>query len=164
MTASLHHAQPVLAAAINAGFRESGVQSLKNLEDGNAFPMVAVRSAGLGFESLVGFWDDGDGGKGEERGGKVLSLVDEKYLELLVELGNERFVANGERIERFRSGLMSFRRDELKWENADARRERKRKEGLERKGLEAKSGAIANGVLKQSDHDAADILAGMIFE
>ncbi len=68
MTASLHHAQPIVAAAINAGFRESGVQSLKNLSDGNAFPMVAVRSAGLRVESLVGVCYDHDrvceGGKG----------------------------------------------------------------------------------------------------
>ncbi|KAL8875598.1 MAG: hypothetical protein Q9192_009023, partial [Flavoplaca navasiana] len=42
-TASLSHAAPILSAAISAGFRESGVQSLKNLTDPNAIPMVAVR-------------------------------------------------------------------------------------------------------------------------
>ncbi|KAL8879587.1 MAG: hypothetical protein Q9192_008200, partial [Flavoplaca navasiana] len=40
-TASLSHAAPILSAAISAGFRESGVQSLKNLSDPNAIPMVA---------------------------------------------------------------------------------------------------------------------------
>ncbi|KAL2042679.1 hypothetical protein N7G274_004438 [Stereocaulon virgatum] len=54
MAASLYHAQPILTAAINAGFRESGIQSLKNLDDANAFPMVAIRTAGLALESIVG--------------------------------------------------------------------------------------------------------------
>src|SRR5271170_7368875 len=54
MAASLKHAQPVLAAAINAGFRESGVLSLRNLDDPDACPMIAIRTAGLGLESIIG--------------------------------------------------------------------------------------------------------------
>ena len=55
MTASLQHAKPLLSATINSGFRESGVQSLKNLDDQNACPMVAVRTAGLKLEAIVGY-------------------------------------------------------------------------------------------------------------
>ena len=166
MTASLHHAQPILAAAINAGFRESGVQSLKNLNDGNASPMVAVRTAGLGFESLIGFLDEGMGdGEESDGSGELLSLVDERYLELLLELANERFAANEDRIERFRDGLVIAKKDEVAWENADVRRERKRKEGLERKrNLEAERVVEEYGGSDPGEQDGAGILVGMDFD
>lgn len=133
MTASLHHAQPILAAAINAGFRESGIQSLKNLEDSNAFPMVAIRTAGLAFESLIGFIpnrtpDQEDGTEIEEHINRVVS---EEYLELLVNISDERFKTNEERIQRFEQDL--FNRDECRgqtWEDGKSRQERKRAEGL----------------------------------
>ncbi|KAF7508472.1 hypothetical protein GJ744_009185 [Endocarpon pusillum] len=57
MTASLHHAKPLLSAAINSGFRESGVQSLKNLDNPNACPMVAIRTAGLGLEAIIALFE-----------------------------------------------------------------------------------------------------------
>ena len=138
MAASLHHVQPILTAAINAGFRESGVQSLKNLDDANSFPMVAIRSSGLALESIVGVIS--------EKGGNdtchadqnddckmVDSIVTEEYLELLVNLANERFTTNTERVERFESGL--FRQEArrcMAWEDREARKERKRAEGLEK--------------------------------
>ncbi|KAL9119987.1 MAG: hypothetical protein Q9187_003463, partial [Circinaria calcarea] len=98
MAASLRHAQPILSAAINAGFRESGVQSLKNLDDLSSFPMVAVRSSGLALASLVGFIN--------EDSGAVQSIVDEGYLKILLNIANERFGANAERIQRFRTNLL----------------------------------------------------------
>ncbi|KAL8644038.1 MAG: hypothetical protein Q9210_007451 [Variospora velana] len=142
-TASLAHAAPILSAAISAGFRESGVQSLKNLTDPNALPMVAVRSAGLGFESTIGVVREGapasdgltNGEPGKEQQEEVvMALVDEQYLEMLVEIANERFVANTERIRRFEKLLFkaSNRKDD-EWEEKDARQDRKRKEGLRRK-------------------------------
>ena len=135
MTASLHHAGPVLSAAINAGFRESGVQSLKNLDDTNAFPMVAVRTSGLAFESLIGGLDEDKG-----IGAEILSLVDEGYLETLLELGNERFLANTERIERFQKELFRCQTKDLgMWEDKNQRRERKRAEGLKRQQEQAQS-------------------------
>ena len=142
MTASLHHAQPILAAAINAGFRESGIQSLKNLEDPNAFPMVAIRSAGLAFDSLVGVipsrtLDENEGEEVEEHATKI---VTEAYLELLVSVANERFKVNAERMRRFEQEL--FKRDEGigdVWEDSVSRQERKRAEGLERRQMLQKS-------------------------
>ena len=131
MAASLHHAQPVLAAAINAGFRESGVQSLKNLADHNAFPMVAVRSSGLSLSSLIGFADD-DASDGEAR-----AMVSEEYLHTLLDIANARFEANKERATRFRRHLLQGkigedgRKADSIRENKETRRNRLRTLGLE---------------------------------
>ena len=125
MTVSLHHAKPILAAAINSGFRESGVQSLKNLDDVNAFPMVAVRTSGLAFESLIGCSQpDSDSGE------RLKPLVSEDYLRMLLRIGNERFVTNRERIARFEDELFAGKQRDSQWENAEMRRERKRNAGL----------------------------------
>lgn len=133
MTASLHYARPILAAAINAGFRESGVQSLKNLDEPNNFPMVAIRTSGLALESVIGYLPGYASGKGPEieYEEQVQSMVSEEYLELLVKMANERFEANAERITRFEKEL--FRENSRHtdgWENDQDRRERKRAEGL----------------------------------
>ena len=133
MTASLHHAQTILAAAINAGFRESGIQSLKNLDDAEAFPMVAIRTAGVALESLVGILpdriqDQKDGTETEEH---IVRIVSEEYLELLVNIANERFKTNAERMKRFEQDL--FKRESglrQAWEDSKSRQERKRAEGL----------------------------------
>lgn len=125
MTASLHRAQPILSAAIDAGFRESGVQSLKNLDDPNAFPMVAVRTAGLGLGSIIGYADEY---------GNVQGLVSEEYLGTLLKIANSRFSANSERIQRFSDRLFSSGEGRRSaWEDSQARSERKRAEGLKRK-------------------------------
>lgn len=125
MTASLHHARPILTAAINSGFRESGVQSLKNLDDVNAFPMVAVRTSGLAFESLIGCCEDRD-----DRGERLKPLVSEHYLGMLLRIGNERFATNRERVARFEDVLFAGRDRGSQWENTEVRRERKRNVGL----------------------------------
>ncbi|KAL9007507.1 MAG: hypothetical protein Q9173_007242 [Seirophora scorigena] len=142
-TASLAHAAPILSAAISAGFRESGVQSLKNLNDPNALPMVAVRSAGLAFESIIGVVreaapapDRSTNGapEKEQQDEFVMALVDERYLEMLVEIANGRFVANTERIRRFEELLFTAsNRREGGWEEKQVRQNRKRREGLRRK-------------------------------
>ncbi len=133
MTASFRHAQKVLSAAINAGFRESGVQSLRNLYDNEAPPMVAVRTSGLALESIIGHLEEGEGKE------SVRCIVTEEYLRIIVGLINERFKANTERILRFRrhllgpdSGHKSLKGDTEGWEDADARRRRKRAEGLQK--------------------------------
>lgn len=130
MTASLHHAQPVLSAAISAGFRESGIQSLKNINDPDSCPMVAVRSSGLALESLVGMMIHS--GIEEE----VSAIVDEEYLRLILSLANQRFDSNAERIQRLCKNLFE-RQDKIQpvWEDSVIRKERKRAEGLQRKQL-----------------------------
>ncbi|GLA23855.1 hypothetical protein AnigIFM63326_009835 [Aspergillus niger] len=152
MAATLHHAHPVLSAASTSGFRESGLQSLRCLEANDIegpSPIVAVRSAGLSLESVIGYCeetnDDNDDG-GEPI---IRSLVTEEFLEMLVNISNERFAVNSERKERFRTNLLDLcstdhRQHGAKgrgkskppgWEDPEKRRERMRAEGLLRKQL-----------------------------
>lgn len=93
--------------------------------------MVAVRSTGYSFDSIIGYQN--------EHGENVL-LVDERYLETLVAIANDRFRINAERIARFRKALMDAFRPcavvggskNLDWEDAEVRKQRKREEGLAR--------------------------------
>lgn len=148
MTATLQHAHPVLSAASSSGFRESGLQSLRCLEDSEGVnPIVAVRSSGLSLESVIGYCDDNDDDDEEEP--VIRSLVTEEYLEMLIAISNERFSINAGRKERFRSTLLEMCSPEQVargaktkgkskppgWEDPEARRERKRAEGLMRKKL-----------------------------
>ncbi|PKY01931.1 hypothetical protein P168DRAFT_256873 [Aspergillus campestris IBT 28561] len=149
MTATLNHANPVLSAASSAGFRESGLQGLRCLEgeDGPS-PIVAVRSAGLSLESVIGYCED-DGDDGDDDSQPVVrSLVTEEYLEMLIAISNERFAVNDERKERFRASLSKAysvsgpggtkSKGKAKppgWEDPEARRKRMREEGLMRKKL-----------------------------
>lgn len=137
MAASLHHAHPVLSAASAAGFRESGLQSLRCLDDEGISPIVAVRSSGLALESVIGYCEVGDDDDdGEEP--IIRSLVSEEYLRMLMDMSNERFEVNVDRKERFRAVLLDLyqgqkaKRSKSGWEDAEKRRERKRAEGLRR--------------------------------
>ncbi|KAJ9635373.1 hypothetical protein H2199_008376 [Coniosporium tulheliwenetii] len=138
--ASLIDAQKVLSAALTAGFRESGAVSLTSTGNGEEIPMVAVRSTGLAFDSIVGY---------ETAEGKVVSIVDEPYLQALVAIANERFCVNTERIQRFRSAVLKQYQElpesskhspdrqvaNSGWEDAEARQQRKREEGLQRQKM-----------------------------
>ncbi len=95
--------------------------------------MVAVRSTGYSFDSIIGYNDET---------GRNVPLVNESYLHIMVRIANERFKINAERIARFQRALKESyqRRDLLKngalkpdWEDAEARKRRKREEGLARK-------------------------------
>ncbi|SPQ19689.1 eaf0b554-2a99-403a-9e31-ca3e83d52590 [Thermothielavioides terrestris] len=127
LTASPEHAQMVIQAGMQAGFRETGAVSLlKRQADEEATPMVAVRSMGLSFESLIG---------AETEGVRRL-IVSPEYLKTLVRIANERFIENRKRIERFRDALSAAfapPKGKEHWEDAQARRERKRQEGLKRR-------------------------------
>ena len=149
MTASLHHAQPILTAAIDAGFRESGVQSLKNIDDDNSFPMVAVRSSGLSFESLVGYVDDV--GPVE----KIKSLVTSDYLEIMVQIANERFLTNAERMRRFEARLFDDQQIMKYKESSQSRRERKKAEGLRHQALVVKDTRKAAAEMVDEDNVAS---------
>lgn len=95
--------------------------------------MIAVRSMGLGLESIVGCGPGGILGP--------TCIASEVALECLVDIANERFKENAQRLERFRSLLKKLNSEgsrEVKrrgqegeeWEDAQVRRERKRAEGL----------------------------------
>lgn len=112
---------------MEAGFRETGAVSLLARQVGEeATPMVAVRSMGLSFESLIG----------AETEGVRRSMVSPQYLDMLVQIANERFVENSRRIARFSAALNAvFAPPKAKegWEDAQARKDRKRLEGLKRR-------------------------------
>ncbi|PLN78555.1 hypothetical protein BDW42DRAFT_202027 [Aspergillus taichungensis] len=171
MTATLNHANPVLSAASSAGFRESGLQSLRCLEgeDGPS-PIVAVRSAGLSLESVIGYCEDDDDDDGDDGSPPVVrSLVTEEYLEMLIAISNERFAINNERKERFRASLSkaysvsgscgSKSKGKAKppgWEDPEARRKRMREEGLMRKKLlESQVDAERNQETSQDGEDVS---------
>ena len=148
MTASLYHGHSILRAAINAGFRESGVQSLKNLYDADAFPMVAVRSSGLTFESLIGYsYEDEEGNE------RLQSLVSEEYLKLLTDIANERFKINAERIRRFEEQLFGRSDKSLDWESTDSRKTRKKAEGLALQALVQRHKNLNSGVCHGDGED-----------
>ncbi|KAK3331036.1 methyltransferase TYW3-domain-containing protein [Apodospora peruviana] len=136
LTASQEHAQMVVQAGMNAGFRETGAVSLlARHHNEEANPMVAVRSTGLSFESLIGVESASGGGR--------CCIVSPEYLHLLVQVSHERFAENRKRIERFRAALKTAfakppgaenkKTTPEGWEDSNARRERKRLEGLKRR-------------------------------
>jgi tRNA wybutosine-synthesizing protein 3 len=131
LCAALPHARPLLAAAINAGFRESGVQSLKALDDDDAGVMLGIRTTGLVFSTVIGMVLEGDDGKES-----MQAMVGEEYLKMCVDIVNERFQGNERRKERLLNEL-GRAREELQGkdrgaESKEERRERKREEGLRR--------------------------------
>lgn len=94
--------------------------------------MVAVRSTGYSFDSIIGYHDSS---------GHNIALVDEECLQTLVHVANKRFQINTERIARFKAALLhqcgprstkSPRGAVSAWEDSEARKARKREEGLAR--------------------------------
>lgn len=147
LTASLQDCQRVIAAALSAGFRESGAVSLAPSKSGETNPMVAVRSTGYSYDSIIGYRNHAD---------ENVSIVDDQYLQTMANIANERFQINAERITRFRAALLQqyhtcqdegFPNNEPVWENAEARKQRKRAEGLARQ----------QALKEQRGSDAADV-------
>ncbi|KAI0101196.1 methyltransferase TYW3-domain-containing protein [Daldinia grandis] len=132
LTASPEHAQLLLRCGLQAGFRESGAVSLTpGAGEQHATPIVAIRSMGLTFESLIGY----QSGAGNDE--KLHRTVSPAYLRTLLRIANDRFAENTKRIERFRAALTKATKpaggDGSGWEDAQVRRERKRAEGLRRR-------------------------------
>jgi tRNA wybutosine-synthesizing protein 3 len=137
LTASIEHGQLILQCGLQAGFRESGAVGLTDSKGDQACPMVAIRSMGLGFESIVGI----------ESEGRRWSVISDEYAQALVHIANERFVENRIRTQRFREAFQLAidppPRKTLggtEWEDPVVRRERKRAEGLKRAAELRKSG------------------------
>lgn len=146
---------------MQAGFRESGAinlipppssSSLKDEEKGGAAtPIVAIRSMGLGLESLIGI----------ETHGTKHCTVSGAYLRALVGIANDRFAENARRIARFRALLAeAVAKDSVRlnpkgqaWEDAEVRKERKRAEGL-RRAEELRQAKEAQKELKTMDEGA----------
>ncbi|KAF7954670.1 hypothetical protein EAE96_005789 [Botrytis aclada] len=146
LTASLEQAQKVLSAALQAGFRESGALNLISTTSEPATPMVGIRCMGLTLESLVGVY--------HEAFDQGVCLVNNGQLSTLMRISNERFKENTNRIERFRVLLNEAMNPVEKkkvgengedWEDPQARKERKRAEGL-RRAQELKEGKARRGI------------------
>jgi len=153
---------------------ESGLQSLRNLDDPGACPVVAVRTAGLGLESIIGHAGADDALEFERQhtegselyANEYEALVTEDYLGILVSIANERFEANKNKIARFRTCLREAMALQLKktreaedWEDAESRRRRKRGEGLrvshDKKAL--RNGETVDTVMKETpDEDLSE--------
>lgn len=123
---------------MSAGFRESGAINLLPSSGAHATPMVAIRSMGLGFESIIGRLD---------KNGRTCSIISESLLQSFFETANERFAENEKRRDRFWNNLKEEvglgapapvrQGDSGAWEDKGARRERLRREGLERSKAKA---------------------------
>ncbi|KXJ94124.1 methyltransferase TYW3-domain-containing protein [Microdochium bolleyi] len=128
LTASPEHAQLLLRCGLQAGFRESGAINITSSPGESVTPMVAIRSMGLLLESLVG----------EQLGGQRHCSVTLAYMRRLLDISNQRFEENTKRIARFRAAVLEAttkptKKDGTEWEDAEARRARKREEGLRRR-------------------------------
>ncbi|KAF4984424.1 hypothetical protein FZEAL_387 [Fusarium zealandicum] len=131
LTASPEHAQILLRCGLQAGFRESGALNVMPSGKDAATPMVAIRTMGLAFESLVG----------QQVNGSCQRIVSTDYLRTLVQIANSRFAENKKRIQRFRDAFQDavsapaprLNPEGQDWEDAAARRERKRADGLRKK-------------------------------
>ncbi|KAI1391916.1 methyltransferase TYW3-domain-containing protein [Hypoxylon trugodes] len=131
LTASPEHAQLLLRCGLQAGFRESGAVSLTAAAgEQHATPIVAIRSMGLSFESLIGYQSGDDDSS-------LQCTVSPTYLRTLIGIANKRFIENAKRIARFEAALAEAtgpsNTNGEEWEDAQVRRERKRAEGLKRR-------------------------------
>lgn len=146
---------------MGAGFRESGAVSLGSSKMGEANPVVAIRSTGYSFDSIIGYQDEN---------GHNVSLIDESHLRILVCIANERFKINVERIARFRAQLLgSYQPTSASmsaasrpdWEDAEVRKQRKREEGLARqRALKAANSEGNNST--ENESLGVDDLGGII--
>ncbi|KAL1311347.1 hypothetical protein AAFC00_001521 [Neodothiora populina] len=146
---SVESAQRVQTAALGAGFRESGISNISRLPDGSVTAMAAIRTTGLAFDSVIGY---------EAADGQLMPMVDETYMDALVQLANERFIVNRERTERFRQGLETqftqVQNQDSDWEPADVRKARKRAEGLARQAAaREKSKEVFTALDETESHD-----------
>ena len=99
--------------------------------------MVAVRCQGLALDSIIGIAvPPADRATSDEP--ECISIVSKEHLRILVRIANERFDQNAQRIGRFHRLIVDLRERRLQtagggtWEDAEARRARKRAEGLSR--------------------------------
>ncbi|KAI1258920.1 methyltransferase TYW3-domain-containing protein [Xylariaceae sp. FL1019] len=145
LTASLSHAQLLLRCGLVAGFRESGAINITSTSSEPVTPIVAIRSMGLSFESLIGVQIDG----------VTQCTVSDEYLANLLDIANERFEENKKRIERFRTAVLEAtsppkKKDGSMWEDPEARRERMRAEGLRRKAEVDRQEAKEAGMMDEA--------------
>lgn len=128
--------------------------------------MVAVRTTGLAFDSVIGY----ESAAVDDH--KFVQIVDDDYMMLLVRIANERFEVNKERTERFREGLKKQfgKTDSDKgtkeggWEPKEVRKARLRAEGLARQAASQQKTEMshdANGSQEASEEIEEEELGSM---
>lgn len=156
-TRNLKCAHALLAIALSCGFRESGIMN-PALAEGQC-PMLAIRSAGLSLDAVVGLFD--------EATDRILTLVDENFLRIQMKLCNLRFQENQRRIYIFqkRAEEALFPQEKQDgddggagngWEDKETRRLRKREEGLRRQ--REMRPPDKNDAAPDADHAYVDLL------
>lgn len=104
--------------------------------------MVAVRTNGIAFDSIIGY---------EDTDGRIVPMVSQKYLLTLLAIANKRFAINTMRRDRFRTSLLptsTTGSGNANWEPAEERKQRKRLEGLKRRqALQAQSAIAGTGTI-----------------
>ncbi|EPE05613.1 trna wybutosine-synthesizing protein [Ophiostoma piceae UAMH 11346] len=151
-------------------------------EDSNpALPIVAVRSMGLALAAVVGVSSAASTGDASEDSDAAHCIVTPSYLSRLVRVADERFAVNRTRTERFRVNLVEAIEKELgsgglpsslaslaqlpvkgdgkDWEDAEARRIRKRKEGLRRQAAIKEEQQQQQQQPQKGDDQVADALS-----
>ncbi|KAI9760582.1 MAG: hypothetical protein M4579_001551 [Chaenotheca gracillima] len=186
LTASPTHAHAVLSAALQAGFRESGAIG-PFVPASCTQPMVAIRTAGLSLDSIVGYLPASSASAENANNSTApISLVSEQHLQLLVSVVNARFSENEKRRERLFSelntslarvvgtrsetregdsddvrGQLQMTQQKSEWEDSAKRRERKKQEGLKRKQDIRKSLEDSGGdpatPLEDGDDESAEL-------
>lgn len=132
--------------------------------------MVAIRTSALAQDCVIGYLQQGETGSlpAEVTGANVkdacqsssdellLPLVSEDYLKTLAAISTQRFSANNDRMQRLAEEIAKvFGNNRARatalpehplWEDWQARKERKRREGLARKeALQAERGVLQSG-------------------
>jgi tRNA wybutosine-synthesizing protein 3 len=92
LTASPEHAQLLIQAATAAGFPETCAVNLLGDSNMPAKPMVAIRSAGMAFESLLG---------SQNRSGRRTLMANMFGINAMADIAVKRFAENEKRRDRF---------------------------------------------------------------
>jgi tRNA wybutosine-synthesizing protein 3 len=119
------------------------------------YPTIAIRSNGLAMDSIIGVLN--------AESGKVQTVVNEDYIEMLVRVSNMRFTENKCRIQTLIKKLefALFKNDDMDgWEDKEARRIRKRDEGMKRQ-MRARLCAIVSDDSENIVEDEIIGLAGI---
>lgn len=150
---SLNLAHTILSTALSCGFRESGI--MNPALGKSQYPTIAIRSNGLAMDSIIGVLN--------AESGKVQTVVNEDYIEMLVRVSNMRFTENKCRIQTLIKKLefALFKNDDMDgWEDKEARRIRKRDEGMKRQ-MRARLCAIVSDDSENIVEDEIIGLAGI---
>ncbi|CAC9889940.1 unnamed protein product [Aureobasidium pullulans] len=131
VSSSLESAQKIHTAALQSGFRESGISSISTDNLRTSTAMVAIRTNDLVFDNIIGY---------EGPDGRLIPMVTEAYMRILIELGNQKFQANKARTQQFQNALLtSFGPPQAQysgpcaWEPIEQRRVRMREDDIRRK-------------------------------